>query len=45
MEGKGILYYNNCDREMGDYLNGEEIGIHVKLNKFFENITFTLLMV
>ena len=32
MEGKGILYYNNCDREMGDYLNGEEIGIHVELS-------------
>ena len=25
-EGKGIFYYNNGDREMGDYLNGKENG-------------------
>ena len=32
MEGKGIYYYNNGDREMGDYLNDDKIGIHAKLN-------------
>ena len=32
MEGKGVFYYNNGDREMGDYLNGKQVGIHVKLN-------------
>ena len=30
-EGKGIFYYNDGDREMGDYLNGKEIGKHVTL--------------
>ena len=31
-EGKGIFYYNNGDREMGDYLNDKSIGKHVKLH-------------
>ena len=30
-DGKGIMYYNNGDREMGDYLNHKPIGIHAKL--------------
>ena len=30
-EGKGIIYFNNGDREMGDYLNAEKYGKHVKL--------------
>ena len=33
-EGKGIFYYNDGTREMGDYLNGNRIGKHVKM---FEN--------
>ena len=28
-EGKGIMYWNDGDREMGDYLNGKEIGKHI----------------
>ena len=28
-EGKGIIYYNSGDREIGDYLNGQKIGKHV----------------
>ena len=28
---KGIYYYNNGNRAMGDFLNGKEIGIHVIL--------------
>ena len=32
MEGKGIYYYNNGDREMGDYLNNNRIGRHAKLH-------------
>ena len=32
-EGKGIYYYNNGDREMGDYSNGKQIGKHVTLTK------------
>ena len=31
MEGKGIYYYNNGDREMGNYLQGKKIGKHVTL--------------
>ena len=31
-EGKGVYYYKNGDREMGNYLNGKEIGKHVKLH-------------
>ena len=27
-EGKGIYYYNNGDREIGDYLNDKKIGKH-----------------
>ena len=27
-----ILYYNNGDREMGNYLNGMRKGKHVKLH-------------
>ena len=31
-EGKGIYYYNNGDIEIGDYLEGKEIGKHVTLH-------------
>jgi len=31
MEGKGIYYYNNGDREMGNYLNNNPVGKHVIL--------------
>ena len=34
-EGQGIFYYNNGDREMGDYYNDEEIGKHVMLTSPF----------
>ena len=30
---KEFIYYNNGDREMGDYSNGKEIGKHVTLTK------------
>ena len=30
-EGKGVYYYSNGDREMGDYLDNNEIGTHVVL--------------
>ena len=30
-EGKGIYYYNNGDRQMGDYSNDKPIGKHVIL--------------
>ena len=33
MEGKGIFYYTNGDREMGDYLDGKKVGKHVILYK------------
>ena len=33
MKGKGIYYYNNGDRKMGDYSNHKLIGKHVKLTK------------
>ena len=33
MEGKGIMHYNNGDRKMGDYLNGNPKGKHVLLKK------------
>ena len=32
-EGKGIYYYNNGDRSMGDYQNDLPIGRHAKLTK------------
>ncbi len=32
-EGKGIYYYANGDREMGDFLNDTDIGRHVTLTK------------
>ena len=32
-EGKGIYYYNNGDRQMGDYYNDNPIGKHVTLTK------------
>ena len=32
-EGKGIYYYNDGDREMGDYYNDEPIGKHALLTK------------
>ena len=33
MEGKGIKYYNNGDRRMGDYSDDKPIGKHVTLIK------------
>ena len=33
MEGKGSYYYNNGDREMGDYYNDNQIGKFVMLTK------------
>ena len=33
MEGKGIYYYNDGDRRMGDYSNNNPIGKHVTLTK------------
>ena len=30
-EGKGIMYYHNGDRMMGDYYNDKPIGKHVTL--------------
>ena len=30
-DGKGILYYENGDREMGDFLNNNPKGKHVTL--------------
>ena len=32
-EGKGIYYFSNGDRGMGDYYNDDPIGKHVKLTK------------
>ena len=32
MEGKGIIYYNNGDRKMGDYYNGMAKGKFVILS-------------
>ena len=32
-EGKEIYYYNNGDRSMGDYYNGNPIGKHVMLTR------------
>ena len=29
MEGKGIYYYYNGDREIGDWKDGKKIGKHV----------------
>ena len=31
-EGKGIYYYNNGDREMGNYLNDKRVGKHITLH-------------
>ena len=33
MEGKGIYYFKNGDREMGDWKDDKDIGKHVKLCK------------
>ena len=33
MEGKGIYYFNNGERIMGDYLNGSPKGKHFVLKK------------
>ena len=33
-EGKGIMYWNDDDRMMGDYLNDKPIGKHVMLNRY-----------
>ena len=27
-----MFYYNNGDREMGDYFDDKRVGIHAKLN-------------
>ena len=35
-EGKGISYFANGERRMGDYLNGKEIGMHVRLTSNWE---------
>ena len=32
-EGKGIFYFNNGDRMMGDYYNNKPVGKHVRLTK------------
>ena len=32
-EGKGIIYYNDGSRKMGDYINGNAIGKHVKMDE------------
>ena len=32
-EGKGIYYYNDVDRRIGDYYNDKEIGKHDTLTK------------
>ena len=34
--GKGIAYFANGDRRMGDYLNDKEIGKHVRLTRNWE---------
>ena len=31
-EGKGIIYYNNGDKKIGDYLNSEPVGMYVILH-------------
>ena len=41
MEGKGIFYYNNGDREMGDFMNGNQVGKHITLHSN-GNITFSV---
>ena len=28
-DGKGIFYFSNGDREMGDYLNDKKVGKHL----------------
>ena len=35
-EGKGIYYYANGDRQMGDYSNNKPIGKHVRLTRNWE---------
>jgi hypothetical protein len=32
-EGKGIYCFNNGDKRMGDFFNGEHVGKHVTLTK------------
>ena len=32
-EGKGIIYYNNGDRKIGDYHNYNPTGKHILLTK------------
>ena len=39
-EGKGIMYYNNGDRIMGNFSNNKPIGKHVMLTKDGEVQTF-----
>ncbi len=34
LNGKGIFYYKNWDRIMGNYLDGKPIGIHAKREQF-----------
>ena len=31
MDGQGIYYYKNGDREMGNFLNDKKIGMHAFL--------------
>ena len=37
--GQGIFYYNNGDREMGNYFQDQRIGQHVSL-RFNGMVTF-----
>ena len=40
-EGKGIMYYANGDREMGNYLNDKKVGKHIKLTATGKITNFT----
>ena len=40
IEGKGIYYFHNGDRMMGDYYNGNPIGKHVTLTRNGEVKTY-----
>ena len=31
MDGQGVYYYKNRDREMGNYSEGKKVGIHALL--------------
>ena len=32
MNGRGVYYYAEGNREMGDFINGKEIGVHLTLH-------------